>query len=92
MGGLKTTAQEKEERLVAILENLSPGLWIFVDHPGFDTPEMRALGHPGYESVAAERAGVTRALTSKRVKEVIERKKIKLIGYRDLKTDQVPQK
>ena len=52
-----------------------------VEHPAFDTPEMRNIGHKGYENVATDRAGVTRAFTSERVKEVIARRKIRLISY-----------
>ena len=54
---------------------------MIVEHPALDTPEMRSIGHKGYEDVAADRAGVTRAFTSARVKDVIARRKIKLISY-----------
>ncbi len=83
-GGSKTTVKEKEAALVKIVEGLGPGVWLFVDHPGLDTPEMRAIGHKGYEHVAADRDGVTKAFTSKKVKEAIKRRGIKLISYADL--------
>lgn len=83
-GGKDTAAHEKEENLVRILEGLQPGLWLMVEHPGLDTPEMRAIGHRGYENVAQDRDGVTRAFTSPRVKEVIRRRGIQLISYGDL--------
>ncbi len=83
-GGKDTTAEQKEANLVQLLENLQPGLWLIVEHPGLDTPEMRAIGHPGYENVAADRDGVTRAFTSPKVKEVIRRRGIQLISYGDL--------
>ena len=76
--------EEKGAALIAILEKLTPGTWIVVDHPGLDTAELRALGHPGYRNVAADRAGVTAAFTSPKVKEVVRRRKIRLIRYRDL--------
>jgi hypothetical protein len=82
-----TTAEEKEAALIQILENLKPGLWIFVDHPGLDTPEMRAIGHEGYRDVAADRDGVTRAFTGEKVKEVIRRRGIELVSYADLYAD-----
>jgi len=78
---------EREAALIEILENLEPGLWLLLEHPGLDTPEMRAIGHSGYEHVANDRGGVTTAFTSKKVKELIESKGIKLISYRDLKKD-----
>jgi hypothetical protein len=46
---------------------------------------MRAIGHKGYENVAAHRAGVTHAFTSARVKKVIAERNIELISYADLK-------
>ncbi len=61
-----------------------PGTWLFVDHPALDTPEMRATGHVGYETVAVDRQGVTDAWTSPAVKEIVKRRGIELIGYRDL--------
>jgi predicted glycoside hydrolase/deacetylase ChbG (UPF0249 family) len=82
--GKDTTAEQKEENLVRVLESLQPGLWLMVEHPGLDTPEMRAIGHRGYENVAQDREGVTRAFTSPRVKEVIRRRGIALISYGDL--------
>jgi hypothetical protein len=79
-GGAKTP-EEKEAKLVEIVQNLGPGLWLFVEHPGFDVPEMQGMGHKGYEFVAADREGVTRAFTSEKVKQVIERRGIKLVSY-----------
>jgi hypothetical protein len=69
---------------VRILESLQFGLWLVVEHPGLDTPEMRAIGHLGYENVAQDRDGVTRAFTSARVKKVIRRRGIHLTSYGDL--------
>ena len=83
-GGKDTAAEQKEKNLVRILEGLQPGLWLMVEHPGLDTPEMRAIGHRGYENVAQDRDGVTWAFTSPRVKEVIRRRGIQLISYGDL--------
>lgn len=89
-GGKDTTAQQKEENLASVLENLQPGLWLIVEHPGLDTPEMRAIGHPGYENVALDRQGVTQAFTSARVKAVVERRGIRLVSYGDLYRAQRP--
>lgn len=83
-GGTDTTPEQKEAALVKVLENLEPGLWLFVEHPGMDTPEMRAIGHIGYRNVAADRDGVTRAFTSRKVKEVIARRGIRLVSYADV--------
>lgn len=78
-------AEDKINNAVDVLENLGSGTWQFVDHPGVDTPEMRLVWHIGDEDVAVSRDAVTKAFTSSKVKEVIARRKIKLIGYKDLK-------
>lgn len=75
------TPEQKEARLVEILQNLQPGLWLFVEHPGFDVPEMQGMGHKGYEHVAIDREGVTRAFTSEKVRKVIEQRRVKLLSY-----------
>jgi predicted glycoside hydrolase/deacetylase ChbG (UPF0249 family) len=71
--------------LVQALEEVGPGNYIFIDHPGYDTKEMQAIGHDGYYDVAKNRNGVTKAWTDPRVKEVIKRRNIQLISYADLK-------
>ena len=68
-------------KIVARLETLEPGVWLTVDHAALDTPEMRAIHHPGYEHVATDRAAVVAAWTSASVKEVIARRKIRLTGH-----------
>jgi hypothetical protein len=60
----------------------------FDEHPGVDTPEMRAIGHPGYENVAEDRDGVTKALTSPKVKAAVQRRGIRLISYGDVYREQ----
>lgn len=80
-GSSSFTAERRELALIELVEKLEPGQWMLLEHPGLDTPEMRNIGHKGYENVAADRAGVTQAFTSPKVKEVIARRKIKLIDY-----------
>jgi hypothetical protein len=82
--GKPATPAEKVESFVRVLDGLGPGTWIFVDHPALDTPEMRAVHHVGYENVAVDRQGVTDAWTSPRAMDVVRRRGIELIGYRDL--------
>ena len=81
--GPKETPAEKVETFARMMENLEPGTWIFVDHPAYDGPEMRAVHHVGYEGVAVDRQGVVEAWTSPKVKEVIARRGIELMSYRD---------
>jgi hypothetical protein len=70
-----------------MLNKLEPGkTYVFVDHPGIDNDELRAVYHIGYEGVAADRQGVTDLYTNEKVKALIKAKGIKLIGYKDLLT------
>jgi predicted glycoside hydrolase/deacetylase ChbG (UPF0249 family) len=80
----RDSGQVKAEKLAARLETLAPGLWLHIDHASTDDPEMQAIGHAGYEWVAADRAAVFEAWTSPKVREVITRRGIKLTNYRDL--------
>jgi predicted glycoside hydrolase/deacetylase ChbG (UPF0249 family) len=66
------------------LKKLTPGTWIFVEHPSYDQPEMQGIFHTGYENVGKDRDDVARILMSPKVKKVIEEKKIILISYKDL--------
>ena len=67
------------------LENLTPGAYLFVEHPARDFPEMQPIGHTGSNDVAQSREMVTRVFTSEKVKNIIEKKGIKLISYADYK-------
>ncbi len=83
--GAHETSAQKIESFIRTLESLEPGkTYLFVDHPGLDTPEMRAIHHIGYEDVAIDRQGVTDTWTSPQVRDIITAKRIQLISYRDL--------
>ncbi len=85
-GGSSKTTEDKVRSFIAMLENLKPGnTYLFVDHPGLNTPELRAIHHTGYDNVALDRQGVTDVWTNQKVKEVIKRKGIKLVSYNDIK-------
>lgn len=78
------TSKEKEKRFIEMLHQLGPGIWLTVEHPAYDVPELKTVGHTGYENVAFDREGVSYVLTSKKVKKAIKKLGIKLISYRDL--------
>lgn len=83
--GPSKTSDEKIQSFINMLSKLEPGrTYIFVDHPGVDGEELRAVSHIGYENVAADRQGVTDVFTNQKVKALIKQKGIRLIGYRDL--------
>lgn len=83
-GNSTFTPEQRERALLDLIEKLEPGQWMTLEHPAFDTSEMRNIGHKGYENVAADRVGVLHALTSARVKEAIARRGIRLISYADI--------
>jgi len=84
--GPHQTFEEKVSSFLAMLETLKPGeTYLFVDHPGLNTPELQAIFHIGYEHVATDRQGVTDLFTDNRVREAIRRKGVQLISYADLK-------
>ena len=83
-GDAKTT-KERTKRFIEMLEGLKPGTHLFIDHPGLDTAEMRAIGHNGYYDVAEDRDAVTKVFISEQVKRAIKKLGIQLISYADLK-------
>ena len=72
----------RADKLAAKLETLGPGTWLMIEHAAIDSPETRAIGHPGYEFVAADRSAVLAAWTSPKVMDVIKRRGIVLTSRR----------
>jgi len=83
--GRDAKPEERIDKFCENLEKLTPGKYLFVEHPAYDTEEMKTVGHKGYENVGLDREWVTRVFTSEKVKETIKKKGIKLIGYGDLR-------
>jgi chitin disaccharide deacetylase len=83
--GRDAKPEERIDKFCENLEKLTPGKYLFVEHPARDTEEMKTVGHKGYENVGLDREWVTRVFTSEKVKETIKKKGIKLISYADVK-------
>lgn len=83
--GRARTADERIEAFIRNLKTLEPGTYLFVEHPGLDTPELRAIGHKGYEDVATDRAAVTRVFTSPAIRQAIDDLGIELVGLNALR-------
>jgi chitin disaccharide deacetylase len=79
------TVEDMVTNAIEVLENLGPGTWEFYEHPGLLVKGKEAHWHIGAEDDARYRDAVTKALTDDRLKQVIKTRKIKLIGYNDLK-------
>ena len=76
--------QEMATHAVSVLEELGPGTYETYDHPGMIIEGEELAWHIGAENDGLYRAAVTKALMDPRLKEVIKRREIQLIGYRDL--------
>jgi predicted glycoside hydrolase/deacetylase ChbG (UPF0249 family) len=89
--GIYTVPEEgKLTHAIQMLEELNPGLWLWVCHPGISSPEQNALMHSFPEhimrwgGVGAHRAAVLEVITSIGLNSTILRKGIVLTDYRDL--------
>jgi predicted glycoside hydrolase/deacetylase ChbG (UPF0249 family) len=81
---------DKTESAVKMLEDLTPGLWLWVTHIGIQSPEQDALIHTKPEDVFPDGVGKHRAaelaaITSAEVKAVIRKRAIRLVSYRDVR-------
>ncbi len=86
-GGPHKTFDEKLSSFTAMLSKLETGkLYLFVDHPGLNDDELKAISHIGYEDVAIDRQGVTDLFTNEKVKALIKQRGIQLVSYSDLPT------
>lgn len=85
LGNNSLPADQRVQAFIDQLRQLTPGNWLFVEHPAHDFPEQQAIGHPGYEHVAQDRFSVLKMLTDKRVKQAISELEIELISYADLR-------
>lgn len=83
--GAHATLEEKTQSFLRMLDRLKDGgTYMFVDHPGLDSPELRAIHHIGYENVATDRQGVTDLFTDLKIKEAIRKRGVQLVSYKDL--------
>lgn len=86
-GIYQTPIGEKTDLAVKTLEHMKPGLWLWVFHPGIDSPEQNALVHTNPADVFSDggvgkhRAAETEALSSPQVKAIIQKRGIKLTTY-----------
>jgi predicted glycoside hydrolase/deacetylase ChbG (UPF0249 family) len=90
--GIYTVAEDQKlDSAITMLEELEPGLWLWVCHPGIDSPEQNALIHsfPAHimrgQGVGAHRSAVLEVLTNLAIKSTILGKGIVLTDYRNVK-------
>ena len=89
----ETPVEQKLGAAIRQVGELTPGLWLWICHPGIDSPEQRALIHSAPEDifvsggVGRHRAAVLEVLTSIELKSVILKKRIELVDYRKVWTE-----
>jgi len=87
-GVYRVPVPEKKESAIRMLNELTAGLWLWVNHPGIDSSEQDALVHTSQEDifrnggVGKHRAEETNVLTSPEIKSIIQRRNIQLTNYR----------
>jgi predicted glycoside hydrolase/deacetylase ChbG (UPF0249 family) len=97
-GVYKVPVGQKKETALRMLEDLGPGLWLWGNHLGIDSPEQNALVHTKAEDFSVEggvgkhRAEETKVLISPEVKSMILEKGIKLTNYKELWLEIMKQK
>jgi chitin disaccharide deacetylase len=78
--GMVATGALDERRFRFLIENLPPGTWELVCHPGYNDAALQSLRTRLRESRARE----LQLLTSAATRELLARNQIQLISYRDL--------
>ncbi len=80
-----SSREQRTTNFIEALGQLEPGkTYLYVEHPALDSPEMRAVGHPGYEDVATDRQAVYEMFTSPEAMRVVREKGIELVSYGQL--------
>ena len=78
--GIEVTGMLDESLFTAIAQNIPPGTWEFVCHPGYDDADLARSNTRLRQSREIE----LRVLTSPEVRQALEKSGVELISYRDL--------
>jgi predicted glycoside hydrolase/deacetylase ChbG (UPF0249 family) len=78
------TPEEGKRLLSEELRKLTPGLWLYVDHPAEDSAELRAVDTVVGERWARERSSVLATWTDPEIRNLIHDLGIELVSPRDL--------
>ncbi len=77
--------EEKRDMFIENLKKLENGkIYLFIEHPAYDTQEMEPIGHLGFYTVGKDRDIVTKIFTDPEVKATIKKYNIQLISYKEL--------
>ncbi|HTF17268.1 MAG TPA: polysaccharide deacetylase family protein, partial [Chryseolinea sp.] len=74
--------EQRIDAFVDMINKLENGkTYVFVEHPGLNDEELKAISHIGYTDVAEGRQDVTTIFTSEKVREAIARRGVQLVSY-----------
>jgi hypothetical protein len=76
--------EEKIGQSISAIKGLTPGTYVFVDHPGLDNSEMHAALFELNNSLAVDRQAVTDIFTNEKVIRDLRDKGVKLVSYADI--------
>ncbi|NOR75531.1 MAG: ChbG/HpnK family deacetylase, partial [Draconibacterium sp.] len=70
--GKDVELEDRVDTFCSNLQKMTPGKYLFVEHPAKNFQEMKPVGHIHNNDVAIQREWVTRVFTSEKVKQVIQ--------------------
>lgn len=75
---------DKIDQFVRSIYNLTPGTYVFVEHPGLDNAEMRSAIFDMHNTLALDRQHVTAVFTNEKVKRALHDRGVRLMSYADV--------
>jgi predicted glycoside hydrolase/deacetylase ChbG (UPF0249 family) len=79
------TSSERIDAFIQAIQAMTPGTYMFLEHPAYNTNEMETVGHIGYMEVGIDRQKVIEMFMSDKIKDALVKKGVRLISYADLK-------
>ena len=74
----------KIDQFISAINSLTPGTYVFIEHPGLDNSEMRSAIFNHDNTLAIDRQSVTDIFTNKKVIGALRDKGVTLISYADV--------
>lgn len=82
--GRGSSTEAKIENFIKNINALTPGTWVFVEHPGLEDAEMQNVRSNPAFNLGKDRQVVTDIWTNEKVKKALEEKGVELISYKDI--------
>ncbi len=79
-----TSTNDKIEEFIKKINLLTPGNWVYIDHPGQEGAEMQMVKNGLDFNLGKDRQAVTDIWTSQKVKDALHKKGVELVSYKDL--------